>query len=129
MSELIIRSYEPRDLAAIMVLERACAEAPQWGEAFWCNGFSADAAMHGVFVAEIDEQVCGYSVAAIAVDIGELQSVVVNEGARRGGVGRALCENAMSWARERGAKSMELEVRESNGAALALYKRLGFVEQ
>jgi [ribosomal protein S18]-alanine N-acetyltransferase len=35
----------------------------------------------------------------------------------------------MLWARKCGAKSIELEVRESNVAALGLYRRLGFIEQ
>ena len=129
MSDVRMRSYSPHDIPAILALERACAEAPQWGESFWRGGFPGDAALRGVFIAEIDEQVCGYSVVAIAVDIGELQSVVVNQSVRRSGVGRALCMRAMEWARDRGAKSVELEVRESNGAALALYRALGFVEQ
>jgi ribosomal-protein-alanine N-acetyltransferase len=127
--EMKVRGCEQRDIPAILTLERECAEAPQWGEAFWRNGFPGDAALRGVFIAEIDEQVCGYSVAAIAVDIGELQSVVVSSGARRNGVGLALCERAMEWARNKRAKSIELEVRESNAVALSLYKRLGFVEQ
>ena len=129
MSEMKVRGYEKRDIPAILTLERECAEAPQWGEAFWRNGFPGDAALRGVFVAEIDEQVCGYSVVAIAVDIGELQSVVVSSVARRSGVGLALCKRAMEWARKKRAVSIQLEVRESNAPALGLYKRLGFSEQ
>jgi [ribosomal protein S18]-alanine N-acetyltransferase len=129
VSEMKVRGYEKRDIPAILALERACAEAPQWGEAFWRNGFPGDAALRGVFVAEIAERVCGYSVVAIAVDIGELQSVVVSERVRRNGMGLVLCERAMEWARKKRAKSVELEVRESNAAALSLYRRLGFVEQ
>jgi len=129
MSELTIRSYEQRDIAAIVALERACTGAPQWGEAFWRGRFSGDAALRGVFVAEIDGEVRGYSVASYAVGIAELESVAVSASARRSGLGQALCEQVMEWARKCGAKSMELEVRESNGAALGLYRQIGFVEQ
>jgi len=129
MSELTIRSYEPRDIAAIVALERACAGAPQWGEAFWRGGFSDAAAPRGVFVAEMDGQVRGYSVASYAAGIAELESVAVSASTRRSGLGKVLCERAMQWARELGAKSMELEVRESNAAALGLYRQIGFVEQ
>jgi len=55
--------------------------------------------------------------------------VAVSASARRSGLGQALCEQVMEWARKCGAKSMELEVRESNGAALGLYRQIGFVEQ
>jgi len=129
VSDVLVRFCEPHDITATLALERACAGAPQWGEAFWRGGFSGDVALRAVFVAEADEQVCGYSVASYAADIAELESVAVSETARRSGLGRALCERVMQWARERGAKSMQLEVRESNAAALSLYRRLGFVEQ
>ena len=129
MSDVRVRPYGPHDVPAILALERACVEAPQWGEAFWRGGFPGDAALRAVFVAEVDERVCGYSVASSAADIAELESVAVSESARRSGLGLALCERVMQWARERGAKSMQLEVRESNVAALSLYQQLGFVEQ
>jgi ribosomal-protein-alanine N-acetyltransferase len=35
----------------------------------------------------------------------------------------------MQWARELGATTIELEVRESNAAARGLYRRMEFVEQ
>jgi len=124
-----VRSYEVRDIPAILALERECAGAPQWGEAFWRSGFPGDAGLRDAFVIEIDEQVWGYSVASCAVDIAELESVAVSERWRRYGMGMALCEVAMLWARKRGAKAIQLEVRESNVAALSLYRRIGFVEQ
>jgi ribosomal-protein-alanine N-acetyltransferase len=127
--ELSVRSYEPHDIAAILALERECATAPQWGEGFWRGHFPGDAALRGVIVAEMDEQVHGYVVVAQAVGIAELQSVVVSADMRQQGLGLALCERAMQWARKCGAKSIELEVRGSNVAALGLYRRLGFVEQ
>jgi [ribosomal protein S18]-alanine N-acetyltransferase len=129
MSEVTVRTYEPRDIPAILALERACAGAPQWDEAFWSGGFFGDATLRGVFVAEIDEQVCGYSVASYVAGIAELESVAVSTSVRENGLGSALCELVMLWARKCGAKSIELEVRESNVAALGLYRRLGFIEQ
>jgi ribosomal-protein-alanine N-acetyltransferase len=124
-----VRAYGPQDISAIVALERASAGAPQWGEAFWRRGFPGDAALRGVFIAEAAEQLCGYAVACYAAGIAELESVAVSESARRSGVGRALCKRVMEWARERGAKSIELEARESNAEALGLYRRMGFLEQ
>jgi len=117
------------DITAVLALERECTGAPQWGESFWRGVFHGDAALRGVFVAKAGDQVCGYSVASYAAGVAELESVAVSESARRIGLGRALCERVMQWAREQGATSIELEVRESNVAALSLYRRLGFVEQ
>jgi RimJ/RimL family protein N-acetyltransferase len=46
--------------------------------------------------------------------------------ARRQGVGRALMEAAVEWAREAGVRKLELHVFPWNEAALALYDAFGF---
>lgn len=48
--------------------------------------------------------------------------------ARRSGAARALVDAARSWARERGACEIALEVTASNLAALELYRTTGFVD-
>ena len=45
---------------------------------------------------------------------------------RRQGIGRALLEEAVDWARERGVTKLELHVFPHNEAAIALYDRFGF---
>lgn len=47
---------------------------------------------------------------------------------RRRGAARALLVSLMDFARRRGGDFLTLEVRPSNGAAVALYKSLGFSE-
>jgi GNAT superfamily N-acetyltransferase len=54
-------------------------------------------------------------------------SFMVAADARGRGVGTALCEFALEWARERGYAGMQFNaVAESNRVAVELYKRLGF---
>ncbi len=49
---------------------------------------------------------------------------------RRGrGIGSALLSEALRWARDRGVAKVELSVYPDNRAALALYRRFGFVEE
>jgi len=55
-----------------------------------------------------------------------LEDLYVAEAARGSGLGRALVESAKARARERGARRMELDCNEANGAALALYASAGF---
>jgi diamine N-acetyltransferase len=52
--------------------------------------------------------------------------LAVAEGWRSQGIGRALMQEAESWAKERGVGEIELSVWEFNQRALALYNRLGF---
>ncbi|GAA4857733.1 GNAT family N-acetyltransferase [Kitasatospora terrestris] len=54
-------------------------------------------------------------------------SFMVAAGARGKGVGRALCETALDWARREGYAGMQFNaVVESNAPAVELYRRLGF---
>lgn len=55
-----------------------------------------------------------------------LEDLFVNEHARGSGLGRSLITAAAERARERGCARVELDVSESNPAALALYLDLGF---
>jgi ribosomal protein S18 acetylase RimI-like enzyme len=43
------------------------------------------------------------------------------------GVGGALIDAVLDWTRSRGARRVLLDVAEGNQAALALYRRKGFV--
>jgi [ribosomal protein S18]-alanine N-acetyltransferase len=73
-------------------------------------------------------EVGGYSVMARAADEAELLNIAVAETKRGRGLGAALIARAIADAKEWGAGAMFLEVRASNAAALALYRRAGFRE-
>ncbi|MGA1753810.1 MAG: GNAT family N-acetyltransferase [Pontimonas sp.] len=58
-----------------------------------------------------------------------IEDVVVDDRARGKGVGEALNRAALSTARQRGAKTVDLTSRPSREAANRLYQRLGFVRR
>lgn len=55
-----------------------------------------------------------------------IEDVFVRADARRSGVGDALLTLAIEVAAQRGAKRIELDTKEDNAPALALYERHGF---
>jgi len=59
----------------------------------------------------------------------QIENVVVDPGWRRRGVGALLLRELLSRARQQGAASLLLEVRESNIAARELYKKMHFSEE
>ncbi len=119
------------DLGAVMEMERGIVGAPHWGEGEYAAILRADGAVRRcLLVAEAEGGLVGFAVGKViglgAESIAELESVVVRPEARRGGVARALCGGVAEWCRELGAGVLELEVREGNKGAVALYRGLGF---
>ena len=58
-----------------------------------------------------------------------LEDLFVRESARGAGLGRALVEQVIALARERGSRRVELDANEDNTTALALYRSFGFDAQ
>jgi len=138
-----LRPAVASDLDAILALERATDLAPHWSTTTYAdilvvgapfmprslrNGWET-AIQRCLFVAEQNESLIGFAVGLIHPDafnrIAELESVVVSAGARRIGIGRALCHAVLDWSRVHGATEIILEVR-ANSTAVALYTSLGF---
>lgn len=94
------------------------------------------AAAHGCFVvAEIDGMVVGH---AFLEPLGQLAAIshvfvltiVVHPGMLGQGIGSALLGNLLDRARrDSRVMKVELRVRSTNTQAIALYKKLGFVEE
>jgi RimJ/RimL family protein N-acetyltransferase len=83
-----------------------------------------------VFVAETEEGLVGrlslgrdpHPASRHVADLG----LMVAASHRRRGIGRALLDQAIKWAREVGVRKLELHVFPHNDAALALYESVGF---
>ncbi len=84
-------------------------------------------------VAEADGVVCGHAMLdpmSLAATAHVLHlTIVVHEGARRRGIGQRLLGDLLDWSRATGVVKIELRVRATNTAAIALYRKLGFVEE
>src|SRR5204863_4176929 len=77
------------------------------------------------FVADTGGEIVGAVYASLAAGIVDLGMFVV-DGHRGGGIGRALLEAVISWARTSGAHKISLAAWPTNHPAIGLYARSGF---
>lgn len=140
MSQVLVRPAEPGDASALVRLGSDVGSEPEgWLIAGGWRGAGAerrylravrrsrDAA---VFVAETPEGIVGrlsvardsHPASRHVADLG----LIVAASHRRKGIGTALLDAAVSWARESGVRKLELHVFPHNEGAIALYEKYGF---
>lgn len=71
-------------------------------------------------------EIVGYALAGRAGRTGFLQRLAVHPAVRRHGIGTLLVDDALAWARRRGAKLVWVNTQKHNDNALRLYQKLGF---
>jgi ribosomal-protein-alanine N-acetyltransferase len=106
----------------------ATAFAKPWS-ALEFEAFLIDAAIRldGLFIGR-DAQPSGFVVARCVLDEAEILSVALSPEARGRGHSRLLLVSHLDNLANAGLKQVHLEVEEGNRPALALYRRLGFVQ-
>ena len=77
-------------------------------------------------VAEIQDEIVGYSFTWIVCEEVHIGNFAVKEGYRKRKIGTMLMQYIIEEASKQGGKFFYLEVRKSNCPAINLYKRFGF---
>ena len=122
---ITIRPLEPRDIDAVVAIEREAFTTP-WQPETFAGLLDRDAVELTVMVD--DETIVGYSVLWCILDQGELANIAILPSRRGAGLGARLLRHVLDVATGRGVERVFLEVRASNEAAHALYRHFGFAE-
>jgi len=122
-----VRSARQSDLASLCEIERSASNTP-WSVASIAAELTRELAIDLVAVDTLGA-IRGYIFAALAADELSIHYLVTHPEFRRRGIGAMLVRAAVDFAAARGARSVFLEVRSKNRAAIALYRQCGFMEQ
>lgn len=114
---------EEAHLPQVTAIEAATFSDP-WSENAFREEIHNPRALFLVAVA--GSRVLGYLGLQRVLDEGYITNVAVAAPARRQGVGKALMQAAVDYARRESLSLLTLEVRVSNAPAIALYNRYGF---
>ena len=122
---VIIRKMTVQDVPVVAQIDRMSFSLP-WPEHSFHYEVSDNRAAR-CFVAETgDKRVAGMIVSWIVVDELHIATIATHPEFRRQGIGELILTTALKDANSAGARRAFLEVRESNEAAQAMYRKFGF---
>lgn len=128
-----VRPADPEDVEAIATSELESFPDDAWTPDYLTAVVEGQLPTVRLLVLEYDggadgSVVVGHAIVSILFEDAELQRIATLPSYRRRGLARDLLHAVLDLARAEGAERLLLEVRETNLAALTLYRAEGFVE-
>lgn len=117
-----IREMCESDLNQIILIEREIFLFP-WSLENFADSIKSDYLCKTMVE---NNSIVGYTVIMMAPDEAHILTLGIAAQRQRKGLGEKLLKYVIQISRERGVKSVLLDVRESNQGAARLYKQLGF---
>ncbi len=113
------------DIPEVMAMELSTFTSP-WTERLFRDELNQEFS-YTLLARLADGSLAGFICFWVLVDEMHILNLAVRADLRGIGVGSAIVKEALRFAKNKGAKSATLEVRQSNEAAIGLYSKLGFV--
>ncbi|SDX00817.1 [SSU ribosomal protein S18P]-alanine acetyltransferase [Marinococcus luteus] len=124
-AEILIRIMSADDIDNVMEVEHNAFSMPWSRRAFENEMYNNQFAHY--LVAEVGGRIVGYCGVWIVIDEAHVTNIAVHSRYRGRKIGQELLANLMELAYTYGARTMTLEVRETNETARNLYDKFGFV--
>ncbi|MEW6214899.1 MAG: ribosomal protein S18-alanine N-acetyltransferase [Nitrospirota bacterium] len=123
MLEIFIRKMHTSDIPGVLNIERISFTTP-WTETAFLKE------IHNLYsiikVAILGEAIIGYVCANYIINEGHILNLAVHPNFRRCGIATKLVKEVLDELKEKGCRSLYLEVRVSNLGARKFYECLGF---
>lgn len=126
-----VRQMTAADVPRVMEIAAGLPDAPHWPESAYLgalNAVSIPRRIALVAARQHPETVAGFTVASISPPQAELESIAISAESQGQGLGRLLLDALVNELRRLGVLEIVLEVRASNGSAVAFYRSAGFSE-
>ncbi len=122
---LEIREIVEEDIKALAILEQSCFPDP-WS----ANGILETYQQNNSVILGAWQKglMIGYVIFYYVLDEGEIARIAVDPSCRRTGAASAIYEKLLEVCAQKQIVRVMLDVRESNAAAIAFYKKCGFTE-
>lgn len=120
-----IREMTLDDVEQVYHLEESIFSIP-WSKTSFENSIKEKDTLF--IVAEKEEKIVGYLGMYLSFEEADISNVAVSKEYRRQHIANQLLEYVFVHAKARGVKNVTLEVRETNVAAIKLYRNMGFCE-
>lgn len=121
-SEITIRMMEPIDIPYVFNIEQQNYANP-WTKNIFQR--CLEVGYHAV-VLEKDQKIIGYALTSVVLDECHILNISIAPCVQQQGHGAYLFAFLLENAKKQGVSKVYLEVRQSNEAAIGLYKRFGF---
>jgi ribosomal-protein-alanine N-acetyltransferase len=122
-----INAAAEADLDAVLEIERLCFPAP-WARQAFADELARPWARLEVLRASTSERLVGFCNYWLVADELQILNIAVHPEARRRGHAARLLRHILDQGRRHESRMASLEVRVSNHAAAALYRKFGFRE-
>jgi [ribosomal protein S18]-alanine N-acetyltransferase len=122
-----LRRLQLSDLDAIERIERASYPTP-WSRSMFASELAKQSSL-SIAAVTPEGKLVGYLVLSRYVDAWHVMNVAVDPAHRRHGIASAMLARLFEDTRSDAERGYTLEVRVSNGAAISLYERFGFVSR
>lgn len=124
-NNIIYRPMLPEDACELYKTDLECFSTP-WSKQSFLNEANNPSACY--IVAQSGEEIAGYIGFLKVLDEGQITNVAVRKNYRRKKIASTLLEKAIELAMQNNLITLNLEVRQTNNAAINLYIKYGFLE-
>lgn len=125
------RRMSAGDVERVMEIGASLRDAPRWPASVYASALDPLHLPRRIALVATDAQSAapvGFLVASVVAPEAELETIAVAADGQRGGVGARLLQALVEELKVERVEELLLEVRASNGAALAFYVAQGFRE-